>query len=618
MIRLDKLTLDELIRRDAREFPTLKAVSTWRVNDSTLTYSELYRKSLILANYLIHKGLKKGDKVALISEGRAEWPLSYFAIILAGLIAVPVLTDFSREDIEHIIEHSDTKFIISSKKQLTKVEKFIDSDVRMSSCDTASHHDAQNSAAECTDEAGRNAEASLSLSEKPKKGEAPARDADEPKTDSKIPYLVIDDILQLLSSDKNKEFNNPSGSSDYTHDEDDAASIIYTSGTTGTPKAVILTHKNILWNAIYSQKAVFRIKAKHKFLSILPLSHVYEFTIGLIEPFLNGSHITYLGRPLSINNLMPALKEVSPHVILSVPLLIEKVYKKLKTTTLREGSKIKRLLDNPFTSPLVRKVIHKRLISTFGGRLKFFGVGGAPFEKEAEEFLHSVKFPYAIGYGLTETSPYIAGCGVHDQVPGTLGPVLDGLDVKISPENGEILVKGPSVMPGYYKNPDLTTEVFTKDGYFKTGDIGEFVENRGRSRHSGLYHTLVNGKLKRGAKQRLAIKGRSKTMILTAAGENIYPENIEFLIDGEDSVLESLIIPDNGTLKALVRLDLQELKRKGGFTASSISDTLELIRNNVNKRLSSFSKIHKIEYQEEPFERTPTNKIKRFLYQKKQ
>ncbi|MBQ2527513.1 MAG: AMP-binding protein, partial [Spirochaetales bacterium] len=229
----------------------------------------------------------------------------------------------------------------------------------------------------------------------------------------------------------------------------------------------------------------------------------------------------------------------------------------------------------------------------FGGRMRFFGVGGAAFDSEAESFFHKIHFPYALGYGLTETSPFIAGCGPKDQVPGTLGPVLDGLDVKLDPESGEVLIKGSSVMKGYYRNEELTREVFTEDGYFRTGDIGQFKDGR------------------------LAIRGRCKTMILGPSGENIYPENIEFLINSEEDVLESLVVADQGGLTAMIRLDMKALKKKGIIAIEAIQSRLDSILKAVNGKLSSFSRIRKVEIQEIPFERTPTDKIKRFLYQKK-
>ena len=290
---------------------------------------------------------------------------------------------------------------------------------------------------------------------------------------------------------------------------------------------------------------------------------------------------------------MPAMKEVRPQVMLSVPLLIEKIYRRALLPKLKEGTKLGKLARNRLTAPFVHRIIGRKVRKTFGGRIRFFGVGGAAFDSEAEAFFHRIHFPYALGYGLTETSPFIAGCGPADQVPGTLGPVLKGLDVKLDPENSEVLIKGPSVMKGYYRNEELTREVFTEDGYFRTGDIGEFKNGR------------------------LAIRGRCKTMILGPSGENIYPENIEFLINSEEDVIESLVVADQGGLTAMIRLDMKALKKKGIVAIEAIQSKLDSIVKGVNSKLSSFSRIRRAEIQVLPFERTPTDKIKRFLYQKK-
>ncbi|MBO7348776.1 MAG: AMP-binding protein, partial [Spirochaetales bacterium] len=373
--------------------------------------------------------------------------------------------------------------------------------------------------------------------------------------------------------------------------EEDLASIIYTSGTTGTPKAVMLTNRNIVYNAYECSTPFIKIHPGWTALSILPMSHVYEFTIGFVLLILNGVQIVYLGKAPSTDSLMPAFKELQPEVMLSVPLLIEKIYRRALLPKLKEGTKLGKFARNRLTAPFVYAIIGKKVKTIFGGRMRFFGVGGAAFDSEAEAFFHRIHFPYALGYGLTETSPFIAGCGPKDQVVGTLGPVLKSLDVKLDPKSGEILVKGPSVMKGYYKNEELTKESFTEDGYFRTGDIGEF------------------------RKGRLAICGRCKTMILGPSGENIYPENIEFLINAEEDVVESLVIPESGGLTAMIRLDLKALKRKGIVATDQIQVYINSIRKRVNEKLASFSRIGKVEIQEEPFERTPTDKIKRFLYQ---
>ena len=355
----------------------------------------------------------------------------------------------------------------------------------------------------------------------------------------------------------------------------------------------MLTNRNIVFNAYECSTPFIKIHAGWHALSILPMSHVYEFTIGFVLLLINGVHITYLGKAPSTDTLLPAMKEVRPQIMLSVPLLIEKIYRRALLPKLKEGTRLGNLSRNRFTAPLVYRLIGNRVRKLFGGRIRFFGVGGAAFDSEAEAFFHKISFPYALGYGLTETAPFIAGCGPKDQVPGTLGPVLGSLDVRLDSETGEVLVKGPSVMKGYYRNSELTSEVFTQDGYFRTGDIGEFAEGR------------------------LRIKGRCKTMILGPSGENIYPENIEFLINSEEDVIESLVVADKGGLTAMIRLDMKALKKKGIVAIEAIQSKLDSIIRGVNGKLSAFSRVRKAEIRELPFERTPTDKIKRFLYQKK-
>ena len=552
MIKLKEYTLSSMVETVANEYSNLIALQTWREKGSEISYSALLSKSFSVARYLVKAGLQKGDKVAILGESCPNWGLAYLSVNRAGGIAVPILPNFSKEEVRAILAHSESKFVCVNGKNAEKVADSGIGLIRMEDmfalpADSAEMFDGKNF---------------LELG----------------GIDTKGSVLHEEDREELTSRRLG---------------EDDVVSIIYTSGTTGTPKAVMLTNKNIVWNAYVCSTPFIRIIPGWNALSILPLSHVYEFTIGFILLLINGTQIVYLGKAPSTDSLMPAFKEVQPEIMLSVPLLIEKIYRRALAPRLKEGTKLGRFARNPITAPIVYSVIRKKVKTIFGGRLRFFGVGGAPLDSEAEAFFHRIKFPYALGYGLTETAPFIAGCGPKDQVVGTLGPVLSGLDVKLDSETGEVLIKGPSVMKGYYKNPEMTDEVFTKDGYFKTGDIGVFKQGR------------------------LAIKGRCKTMILGPSGENIYPENIEFMINAEEDVLESLVVSDEAGLTAMIRVDIKALKKKGIIAKEAIQEYLNGIRKHVNEKLSSFSRIGKVEIQETPFERTPTDKIKRFLYQKK-
>jgi len=549
MIRLKDYTLTSMLEAAAARFGRLTALNTWRADDA-LSYTQLLQLSVNVAFYLHREGLGKNDKVAIIGQSCPNWGLAYLAVNRAGGIAVPVLPDFSAHEVRSILEHSEARFVVVNAANAAKLEGCDVKVIRMEDM-------AAVPVSACTDaKAFRNASG----------------------TDTRIVIPSDADRAEL-------EGLRPS--------EDDIASIIYTSGTTGTPKAVMLTNRNIVFNAYECSTPFIKIHPGWNALSILPMSHVYEFTIGFVLLLINGVQITYLGKAPSTDTLLPAMKEVRPQVMLSVPLLIEKIYRRALLPKLKEGTRLGNLARNRFTAPLVYRIIGSKVRKLFGGRIRFFGVGGAAFDSEAEAFFHRIRFPYALGYGLTETAPFIAGCGPKDQVPGTLGPVLESLDVRLDSDTGEVLVKGPSVMKGYYKNSDLTSEVFTQDGYFRTGDIGEFADGR------------------------LRIKGRCKTMILGPSGENIYPENIEFLINSEEDVIESLVVADQGGLTAMIRLDMKALKKKGIVAIEAIQSKLDAIISGVNGKLSAFSRVRKAEIRELPFERTPTDKIKRFLYQKK-
>ncbi len=552
MIQLEKgnYTIDKILGACAQSYGNLTALTTYNKPETAIAYNQLDDMANEVALYLVKAGLRKGDKAAILSESCPNWGLSYFAINKAGAVAVPVLPNFSKTEVEKILEHSEAKYVFVNAANAAKVV------------------DAKAKVIRIEDMA-----------------QIPACELKK-LTDNRFADLIGASLLN----------GNPFSQKDQrmlaerAPHEDDIASIIYTSGTTGTPKGVMLTNRNLVWNAVTCSTPFIKIHKGWSALSILPLSHVYEFTIGLLLLLINGCTITYLGKAPSTNTLMPALKGVRPHIVLSVPLLIEKVYRRALAPKFKEGTTLAKFASNKLTSRIVYNMVGRKVIKTFGGRLRFFGVGGSKLDSEVEAFLDKINFPYALGYGLTETSPFIAGCGPKDHVVGTLGAPIEGLDVRIAPEDGEIQLKGPSIMKGYYKMPELTKETFTKDGYLRTGDLG----------------TFENG--------RLVIKGRSKSMILGSGGENIYPDNIETLINAQDFVVESLVVPEDRSLTAMVRLDIKALNK--AFKDIEIQDFLEKIRSEVNQKLASFSKIHRIKLQETPFERTPTEKIKRYLYTK--
>lgn len=552
MIQLEKgnYTMDKMVRACAQSYGTLTALTTYNKPETAIAYNRLEDMANEVALQLIRKGLPKGGKAAILSESCPNWGLSYFAINKAGAVAVPVLPNFSKTEVEKILEHSEAQYVFVNAANAAKV---VDSKAKVIRIEDM---------------------AQIPVCEM-----------------KKLATCKFADLIgtSLLGTDSLKR-KDQMMLEERAPKEDDIASIIYTSGTTGTPKGVMLTNKNLVWNAVTCSTPFIKIHRGWSALSILPLSHVYEFTIGLLLLLINGCTITYLGKAPSTNTLMPALKGVRPHIVLSVPLLIEKVYRRALAPKFKEGTTLAKFAGNRLTSRFVYNMVGRKVIKTFGGRLRFFGVGGSKLDPEVEAFLDKINFPYALGYGLTETSPFIAGCGPKDHVVGTLGAPIEGLDVRIAPEDGEIQLKGPSIMKGYYKMPELTKETFTEDGYFRTGDLGAFEDGR------------------------LVIKGRSKSMILGSGGENIYPDNIESLINAQDFVVESLVVPDDRSLTAMVRLDIKALNKT--FKDIDIQDFLEKIRSEVNQKLASFSRIHRIKLQETPFERTPTEKIKRYLYTK--
>jgi long-chain acyl-CoA synthetase len=558
---LQIFTLRHLLERSALRHKENVALTIIGDQESRLTYSQLLKKVNSMATYMLQHGLEKGDKIAILAESQVNWGLAFFAVISCGAVAVPILPDFSAFEINTILEHSEAKAIIVSAKQFDKIVPFCKKN--------------ENFLFRVEDLFHIPSPLASNLENAKDFVEAPGRDT-----------------LRTKANLKRIEERNQS--------EDDLATIIYTSGTTGSSKGVMLTNKNLTSNASACVRQFFKIKSKMRFLSILPLSHSYEFTIGFLLPLLCGCEIHYLGKPPAPSILLPALKSVRPHVMLSVPLLIEKIYRSSVVPQIAKNERLTKLYKRSVFRRFINSVIGKKLKETFGGRLKFFGVGGAALDIEVEKFLKEAKFPYAIGYGLTETSPLLAGSGPKQTKVGTVGPALKGVDLRIDYENkgdkeGEIVAFGPNVMVGYYKDEKLTAESFTADGYFKTGDLG-IIEHR-----------------------RLSIKGRSKTMILGPAGENIYPESIETLLNNRPYVLESLVLSDEGGLAAMIRLDLElmaeNLKISAVDAKENATHYLSQLREEVNKELSSFSRIREVLLQKEPFQRTPTLKIKRYLYQ---
>jgi len=562
MKKNEQKTFKNVLQKSVSLFGSNIALSM--VNGEPISYMQFGKKVDIISKILQKRGIVKGDKVAILSENKPQWGIAYFAITTLGAIAVPILPEFHANEIRHILRHSEAKAVFISQEQYNKLE-----DVEMESLSTIFHIDdfsiiPPNTTVD-------------KLKEIIKEGE--------------VEFAKLrDSAMKLLY---------PTQSS---LKEDDVASIIYTSGTTGHSKGVELTHKNLIFDAEATLK-IQNVTEDDRLLSILPLSHSYEFTIGFLIPIIRGASIYYIDKPPVARVLLPVLQKIRPTMMLTVPLVIEKIYKVRIAPQLSKSGLIRQLMKVPVVRKKLHQVAAKKVMKFFGGEMKFFGIGGAGLIGDVEKFLREGQFPYAIGYGLTETSPLIAGSGVNNTRFRSTGIVIPGVDVMINnPDEktgeGEIWVKGDNVMKGYYKDPERTKEVFSEDGWLKTGDLGYMDED-----------------------DYLYIIGRLKNVIVGPNGENIYPEEIESQLNQYDDVLESLVFQESGQIVVRIYLNYEELDaefRRKKMTETQIEkrieEMLEEIRNEVNSNMSSFSRVSKIIEQTSPFEKTPTKKIKRYLY----
>ncbi len=558
--KIEPLTIKALIEQSIKKHKERPALGFF--DSEPITYGELAKKIKAVSKLLYDKGIRKGDKVALIGENSPNWGIAYLGIVTIGAIAVPILPDFPGEDIINILKHSDSKLLFATRKH---VDKIIND--------------------EC-----KNIKTIISLD-----------DFSDETEFYKIESIssVIEETIQKASQFFH-DLGEKVGLFDENVKEDDLAAIIYTSGTTGMSKGVMLTHKNIVTNIIATKKFII-IDEKDRFLSVLPMSHVYEGTLGFLMPLASGSSIYYLGKAPTPTVLKKACSKVHPTIMAWVPLIMEKIYKKKVKALIEKNFLFKGLTRVPGLRKTFYKKAVKSLIEFLGGKIKVIAFGGAPLSPEVEKFLKTGGFPYVVGYGLTETAPLLTGEKPNETRIGSCGYPIEHVQIKIvdpDPKTGigEIYAKGPNIMKGYYKNKKLTEEVLSKDGWFKTGDRGYMDKD------SFLY-----------------IRGRSKNMFLGPNGENIYPEVIEEKLLSFLIVQEAIVIDNRGEIEALVYLDpayLEEkLEGKGEEEQMQIiREILENLRKEVNQKLPSFSRIKRCLYQREPFVKTATQKIKRFLY----
>ncbi len=528
-------------------------------DEQPLTYAQMGKRINAVMALLELLEVKPGDRVVILSQNMPNWGVAYFAMLSMGVVAVPVLPDFNSHELQNVLEHSQAKAIFISENLKYKLD-----DLELNFIDNI-----------------------VSIED----------------------FIIIDGKGKDVVFDEQAQYK---GS--YAPDENEMAILLYTSGTTGNSKGVMLSQKNVILNAMQSGK-VQQIEDNYRFLSVLPLAHTYENTIGLILPIIYGAGVTYLRKPPTASVLLPAMKKVKPDFMLTVPMIIEKVYKNSILAKIQAKSITKFLHKFKPTRKLLYGIAGKKLYETFGGNLKFFGIGGAKLDGVVEQFLRDAKFPYAIGYGLTETSPLLAGANPSETKWQAIGPKVVQCEVIINNPDpvtgeGEIWAKGPNIMLGYYKNEAQTKEVMTEDGWFKTGDLGVFDKD------GWLSH-----------------KGRLKNMIVGANGENIYPEEIESIINNFEYVVESIVVEKKGKLVAMVHFNREEMEQKIRAMKSDIShiidekiegitkkvdDTIEDLAAElqlyINSRVNKYSRIQMLVVHNDPFQKTATKKIKRYLY----
>ena len=497
--------------------------------DTQYTYGEVAEKIARLHLLIKHCSLRRGDKISVIGKNNAHWCIAYMATITYGAIIVPILQDFTPNDVHHIVNHSESVFLFTSDSIWDNLEE--------------------------EKLAGLRGVFSL--------------------TDFRCLYQRDGETIQKFLKNTDKEMHSlyPKGFTredvQYTTLSNDKVMLLnYTSGTTGFSKGVMLTGNNLAGNVTFGIRTEL-LKKGDKVLSFLPLAHAYGCAFDFLTATAVGTHVTLLGKTPSPKIIMKAFEEVKPNLIITVPLVIEtQIYNQIR----------------------------KRLIDALGGRFKEIIIGGAAMDKEVEEFFYKIKFPFTIGYGMTECGPLISYAPWDEFVLGSSGKILDIMEARIYKENpeaetGEIQVRGENVMVGYYKNQEATQEVFTQDGWLRTGDLGSMDSNGN-----------------------IFIRGRLKTMILSSSGQNIFPEELETKLNNLPFILESLVIERNKKLVALVYADYEALDSLGLNNPNNLKTIMDENLKNLNSNVAAYEKISRIQLYPTEFEKTPKRSIKRYLY----
>ena len=522
---------------------------------TTLTYGEFAQHIAQIHLFYEHCGVKPGDKVALIGKNTPMWVTVYIATITYGAVIVPILQEFNPTDAQHIINHSEAIMLFASKAIWESLD-----------FDQLQH-----------------IRAAISLDNRQLLAE---------KTGETVSKVIYD--LPSLFEQKYKSgfYRNDIHYADVPGSE--LMELNYTSGTTGFSKGVMLTGNNLCGNIVYGINSGLHYKGS-RCLSFLPLAHAYGCAFDMLTPLAVGSHITLLGRIPSPKILVKALGEIKPNLVICVPLILEKIYSKMIVPMISKGM-LRWALAVPYLDKRIYSQIRKKLIEAFGGEFEEIIVGGAPFNAEVEEFLYKIKFPFTVGYGMTECGPLVSHTPWREFVLHSAGRVLPGImECKIlsdDPENipGEICVRGENVMMGYFHNSEATDKVLHEDGWLHTGDMG----------------TLS-------ADGTVFIRGRLKTMLLGSNGQNIYPEEIEAKLNNMLYVNESLVVEREGKLVALVYPDYEAMDQLG-VTRDQLPELMENIRTELNKLVAPYERISKIQLIATEFEKTPKRSIKRYLY----
>ena len=539
----------ERLQEATKKYWNKPALNT--IGGDSFTYAEM-AKDIARFHIVFEKaGFKKGDKIALCAKNGARWGFAYLAVNTYETVIVPILADFKPDSVVGLVNHSESVALFTDTDKWSKIDFEAMPNVKVVfDVDTWK-------VLACRDEA-------------------------------------INAAVQQLDTLFDEKYPDGFGPDDVhfpTDNWEDLSTINYTSGSTGDPKGVMLTYRNFSANVDFSQR---NVPAGDKMVSMLPMAHMYGLVIEFLYPLCNGTSIYWMGKAPTPATLLKAFADVKPYLLITVPLVMEKIYKSKVKPTL-EKPVVKFLTKVPGLNTIIYNKVRNGLIEAFGGNVQEFIMGGAALNPEVERLFKKIKFPYLVGYGMTEACPLLAYEHWTKYVAGSCGKAVDCAEVRIDSEDpqhvvGEIQARGENIMIGYYKNPEATANAFTEDGWLKTGDLG-IIDAEGN----------------------IFIRGRSKNMILGPSGQNIYPEELEAVVNNQTYVMESVVVERGGKLVALVFLDEQAIAR-ALLDGEARANIPENIRIASNRQLPLYSQIAKVELMDRPFEKTPKMSIRRFLY----